>query len=587
MDSAPIPLIDTSADESVNWRKMISHQLSVQSYESLEQVALSMRSHSHEYVAVLERSKAVGFISRGKIGFLMGQRYGFAVFSKQVTSQHMLEGCLVVTEDMGWREVLGQAFSRGGPAFHYDILLVDRSGAFVGMIPVQTLVLMQSVYLSQKMGLLEHQRDTFQEMERRQSETARNALHEVAERKRAESALTETNHRLAEALNGLRESRHQLNQQESLRMLGQMASGVAHDFNNALTPILGYSELLLKHEAISGDPGIRRYAQTILTAAKDAAQVVLGLREFYRPRDRHEVFAPVALEAVVEQAVNLTMPKWKDQGQARGATIQVRTVVEAQVWALGLANELRQVLVNLIFNAADAIMQRGKIEIWVREVGERAILEVRDDGIGMTPETRTRCMEPFFTTKGERSSGLGLSMVFGILDRHGGHLEVESQPGQGSTFRVSLPVAIPPKPLKRITESSKLSTSLKILVVDDDPMVLDLLETFLVMLGHRAMLCSGGREALERFHNGEYDLVITDRSMPEMNGDQLAASIKFVRPTIPVILFTGFGEFMLASGERPHGVDLVLSKPIGLDTLKSGIARVRCGDEAHSLVDGA
>ncbi|HZI89764.1 MAG TPA: two-component regulator propeller domain-containing protein, partial [Candidatus Polarisedimenticolia bacterium] len=276
---------------------------------------------------------------------------------------------------------------------------------------------------------------------RRLEEHTRELRHLVDERTRAQEELAESNRKLEKTMEELRHAQGRLVQQERLRALGQMASGVTHDFNNALTPILGFTDFLLARPQILEDrEKTLAYLANVNTAAKDASQVVKRLREFYRPRDEAEVFPLVSIDAILRQAVSLTQPKWKDQAQARGVSIEVATELKPTPLIPGSESALREMLTNMIFNAVDAMPQGGTITLRSRVREGWIVIEVADTGTGMTEEVRARCLEPFFTTKGEEGTGLGLPMVYGIVGRHGGTIEIDSAPGRGTTFRALLPV---------------------------------------------------------------------------------------------------------------------------------------------------
>lgn len=397
-------------------------------------------------------------------------------------------------------------------------------------------------------------------------------IEEITERKRAADELLALNAELQTALADLNATQKQIIQQERLRALGQMASGIAHDFNNALVPILGFCELLLLSPGILDDKQkTSRYLQTIQIAAKDAASVVSRLREFYRPDKNDREFVPVNLKRLVEQAITLTKPKWKDQAQASGAMVRVSLELEAVPPVAGEESALREVLTNLIFNAVDAMPEGGSLTLRTRHDGETATIEVADSGIGMSEEVRQRCLEPFFSTKGERGTGLGLSMVFGIVQRHSGSLDLRSEPGKGTTFIITLPLqdAAEHRPTAEAPARAP-QRSLRVLVVDDEAPVRDTLAAVLATDGHEVELAIDGLDGLKRFGAREFDLVMTDRAMPGMSGDQMAATIKLIAPRMPIILLTGFGLFHDKS-EFPD-VDVLASKPIRIPALREAIA---------------
>lgn len=395
-------------------------------------------------------------------------------------------------------------------------------------------------------------------------------------RERAEAALDVTNEdlrarnaELAEALEKLRAAQHQIIQQERLRALGQMASGVAHDFNNALVPILGFSDLLLSSSTALSDPKkARHYLQNIQTAAGDAASIVARLREFYRSHAEEMQPAPVDLAKLVEQAATLTRPRWRDQAQANGATIELRTELQPVPTISGEEAALREVLTNLIFNAVDAMPQGGRLTLRTLRRGENAVLEVADTGSGMSEEVRRRCLEPFFSTKGERGTGLGLSMVFGIVQRHSGHLDLRSEVGQGTTFQLTFP------PHRAAASEAKATPEvprgLHVLVVDDEEPVRRTIAATLEHDGHRVVLAEHAVEGLRQFMATPFDLVVTDRAMPGMSGEQMAASMKQVRPRTPVILLTGFGQFL--EKEKFPEIDVLASKPVSIAAMREAIS---------------
>ncbi len=431
------------------------------------------------------------------------------------------------------------------------------------------------------MGAHSTRRRRFTSGDRHFLQAVANILTQAIERKQAEQALQESKHHLEVALAQLKATQHHVLQQERLRALGQMAGGVAHDFNNALLPVIGYSDLLLtRPEVLNNAEQTKRYLQLIYTGAKDAANVVSRLREFYRQREEDEVFQPVDLSQLVEQALMLTQPKWKEQAQASGLHIQVQTGLQPNLLIAGNAAALREVLTNLIFNAVDAMPDGGTLTLSTRLEGDQVVLEVQDTGMGMTEEVRQRCLEPFFTTKGELGTGLGLAMVYGIIKRHEGIIDIQSQVGKGTTFIIHLPAMTAEKPQREegIPLAKSCPNPLRILIVEDETAVREVIAEYLMVDGHTVEEAVHGREGLEKFQQGIFDLVIVDRAMPEMNGDQLAAAIKKTSPSTPVILLTGFGDMMQAPDEKPAGVDLIVSKPITLEDLRKALAHYSPGN---------
>jgi signal transduction histidine kinase len=402
------------------------------------------------------------------------------------------------------------------------------------------------------------------------------SVENVTRRKKAEKDLHEVNRELEKALVELKATQQQVIQQERLSALGQMAAGIAHDFNNTLMPILGFADVLLQNETMLDDKAeTRRCLEMLRTSAKDAASVVSRLREFYRPADSDEEFPIVDLAKLVEQAVALTEPKWRGLTQARGIPVHVRTDFKGYPMVAGDESALREVLTNLLFNAVDAMPQGGSVLLETSIENERAVVRVADTGTGMTETVRRRCLEPFFSTKGEHGTGLGLSMVYGIVERHRGQLEIESAVGQGTTFIIRLPLAEKmPAAQSNGQVAAKSTSALSVLVVDDEARSREVLMAYLRTDDHTVATASSGREALEKFRLRHFDLVIMDRAMPEMNGEQTARFIKQVNQNIPVILLTGFSGQLDADGATPEAVDVVLNKPITLDALRHTIRKL-------------
>jgi signal transduction histidine kinase len=397
---------------------------------------------------------------------------------------------------------------------------------------------------------------------------------EIGERKRAEAALMESNRQLAEALEKLRETQEHVIQRERLHALGRMASGIAHDFNNALAPILGFSELLLRRpETLRDTDRARGYVEMIHTAAEDSAKIVARLREFYRYREENDVFTPVSLNDLIQQVISLTQPRWKDQAQANGVHVTMRTDLQNIPTISGNEAELREMLFNIVFNAIDAIPSRGTITFRTSLREECAVLQVIDSGTGMTEDVRNRCLEPFFSTKDEHGTGLGLGIVYGIVRRHDGTIEIDSAPAKGTTISIGLPLYKEDRAPVRPAPASVMERPLHILVVEDEPLVREVIEVYLREDNHIIQTAANGREGLEKYRAGTFDLVLTDRAMPEVNGDVLAAEIKKINPHQPVILLTGFGDLMSGAGEKPDGVDLVVSKPFTLNSLRDALTK--------------
>jgi len=400
-------------------------------------------------------------------------------------------------------------------------------------------------------------------------------LEDATQEIRIRSELRETSRHLEETLAEVHVEQDQVAQIERLRALGEMASGIVHEFNNALTPVLGYSELLLRVPSVLDEKEkVLSYARAINTAARDAAEVVSRLRQFYRRRAEDEVISPCDVNALVRQTISLTAPRWSDEGMGAGRAIRIQTELSQVPPVHGNETELRELLTNLILNAIDAMPQGGTITIRTRAAGAYVVLEVCDTGIGMTEEVRRRCFDPFFTTKGSAGTGMGLPVVHGIVRRHRGTIELETAPGKGTTFRIGLPSGAPGESVGKDTRRLRAARLLRVLVVDDEEPVRATLVQYLLADGHSAEAAADGSEALDKFRRGRFDLVITDLAMPGMSGVHLASRIKQLEPGQPVIMLTGFAETMAVAGEQPPGADLALQKPISLGALREAVGRL-------------
>jgi PAS domain S-box-containing protein len=401
--------------------------------------------------------------------------------------------------------------------------------------------------------------------------------HDIADRKCAEELLQQTNQRLREALDELKSAETKVIQQERLRALGTMASGIAHDINNALAAIVGFSELLLhRPETLDDRERTLHYLKALHTTACDAGNVVNRLREFYRHREEGAQGGPVNVNQLVQECVALTQPRWMNETQAKGITIDVRTDLQEVPDIVGNEPELREALANLIFNAVDAMPRGGTMTLRTRWERNQVLIEVADTGTGMTEEVRRRCLEPFFSTKGQRGTGLGLATAYGTISRHRGRIDIQTELGKGTVFLIRLPAqpARPGADAATAGGSPAPSRSLRILTVDDETVLREVIAEYLASDGHNVETAGSGREALEKFENAEFDLMLIDRAMPGMSGDQLAAAVRAKNSTVPIIMLTGFGSMMIAGEEKPPGVDMVVGKPVTMAQLRQAIAKV-------------
>ena len=383
---------------------------------------------------------------------------------------------------------------------------------------------------------------------------------------------------LQRAYDDLRQTQQAVMQHERLRAFGEMASGIAHDVNNVLSPVMLYTALLLEQEP-NLKPASRRQIETIQRAVEDISETIDRMKEFYRQREPQTNFTPVQVNLLIPQVIDLTRLRWNDMPQERGVVIETKMELDpALPDVLGIESEIREALVNLIFNAVDAMPKGGTLTLRTRVAGKNVCVEVIDTGTGMTEEVRRRCLEPFYTTKGDRGSGLGLAMVYGTAQRHSAELEIESAPGKGTTMRLIFPgVADGVKQVPAACGPALPPVRRRILLVDDDPLLLKSLQEFLEADGHVVVTCNGGQAGIDAFraaHAPElFDLVITDLGMPYVDGRAVAQAVKTVSADTPVILLTGWGKRMSTEGEVPPHVDHILSKPPKLYELRAALAK--------------
>lgn len=363
-----------------------------------------------------------------------------------------------------------------------------------------------------------------------------------------------------------KESEQQLIQVEKLRALGGMVGGIAHDFNNLLAAILGYTELSLRD---TKDETLTRRLKVIEKAARDGAETVRLLQEFTKTRKDIRL-ETVNLNKLIDQVLLLTRHRWKDSAQSRGISIRIKTEYSTIPEIQGNIAELREALANVIFNAVDATTKDGIItcRTWINK--EHLYISMSDTGIGMSEEIRQRIFDPFFTTKGVSSSGLGLSVCYGIINRHGGEILVESQESLGTTFTIKLPVSLPQLPIEPIAVKSK-QEPINILIIDDEDFVRGAIHEILEDEGHHVVDASSGEEGIEKFHKEKFDLVLTDLGMPGLAGWEVIARIKAINEKVPIILLTGWANQTDLKLAKESGVDLILAKPV---TTKDLIAMI-------------
>jgi signal transduction histidine kinase/ActR/RegA family two-component response regulator len=387
------------------------------------------------------------------------------------------------------------------------------------------------------------------------------------------------------------EMREQFSQLEKMSALGELASGVAHDFNNTLAGILGRAQLLTR----TSDPEkIKRGLQIIIKTAEDGAKTVKRIQDFARQRRSHD-FAPVAADQLLLDAKEMTRPRWKDSAEANSAYICVALQTDSNAFLMGDESELREVLVNMIFNAVDAMPHGGTLTLAARAEGGQVLISVGDTGTGMTEEVRSRVFDPFFTTKGKAGMGLGLAVSYGIIRRHEGAVEVASEVERGTTFTIRLPAAIGVTQVcgdggeSRIEGDARSHTDethLRVLVVDDEPHVRELLSDIIEAEGCEAVTCSSGEEAVAVFGAGGFDAVFTDIGMPGMSGWELSRAVRERDPDIPIAVITGWGEVVGSDQQQAARVNWVVTKPFSMRRVVEILHEVAQRKESRPERDG-
>jgi len=378
---------------------------------------------------------------------------------------------------------------------------------------------------------------------------------------------------LQNVVDDLKSTQTQLVRGETLRAMGQLSSGMAHHLNNLFAVILGRVELLMgKVEETS----VRRSLEIIQRTAQDGAEVVRRVQRFSRVQPVSDAVA-VDLNQLVQEVVELTRPRWQDEAQLRGSRIEVAVEPGVIGAAAGEPAPLREVLMNLLLNAADAITQAGRVTLktWARD--DRVYCSVSDTGAGMPEEVRRRALEPFFTTKGPKATGLGLSVAYGTVQRYGGTLTVESAEGQGTTVEVSLPNASASAKVAGKSSAARTDPALplRILVIDDELQVRATLAEMLEEQGHSVTQAPGGREGLSYLESNPelVDVVVSDLGMPDMNGWDVARTIQSRWPRLPVGLITGWGETEITREERSR-VNFVITKPFDKAVLRETMSNI-------------
>ncbi len=367
----------------------------------------------------------------------------------------------------------------------------------------------------------------------------------------------------------LESTRLQLVQSERLRALGELATGVAHNFNNLLSGILGHTQMLLSKDI---DASIRERLQIVEKLVLDGGEIVRRIQEFTRLRTTKD-FSAVNLKDIINDVVRMTESKWS--GGHNTSKIMLR--VDANQMEIpivdGNATELREVFINILFNAVDAMPKGGELRIRTETNGKDVFVYFIDTGEGMSEETRKRVFDPFFTTKGSKGTGLGMSVAYGIINRHNGQISIDSELGIGTTVTVQLPVS--EKIIKEIECNYGLRREerARILLIEDHKITLDVLAENLVNLGYYVQKVESGMAGIKIFKGGNYDIVITDVGLCDISGWTVSKKIKEISSHVPVVFITGWGNQLSSSQLKECGVDYVLTKPFKIEEISAIIKK--------------
>lgn len=356
-------------------------------------------------------------------------------------------------------------------------------------------------------------------------------------------------------------------EQHRMETLGRMTMGIAHDFNNLLSGIIGHAELM--RSALRKQPDLdvlAEHVRTIERAATDGGELIQKIQRYIR-QEQKAAFIPLDLTGLIQDCVVLTRPYWFNEPRRQGIAITVDQDLDTVPPIMGSAAELRDVLVNLILNAVQAMPSGGVIRIRAWHAENQVCLSVSDSGVGMSPAVQSQIFQPGFTTKGDRGNGVGLAVVSGVIREHSGTIEVSSTLGKGSSFLVQIPVGSAAPETSLETEERALSQGLRVLIVDDEPMVRSVLGKLLRLRGHSVTEAESGASGLDCLADGRFDVIITDQGMPEMSGREFAAKARDNGIALPIVLLTGDTH----AGGADECISAVLAKPFRINEVEDTI----------------
>ncbi len=413
--------------------------------------------------------------------------------------------------------------------------------------------------------LIEEMCDQLSDDERREIGAHASQLLANSQQASTRERLKKCQERIANAHAEHEQQRERATHAEKMAALGELSFGVAHNVNNTLTGILGRAQLLLR----TTDPmKMAAGLDLIIKSAEDGAQIIRRIQDFARQRPCRE-FEPVAVAQLLKDACEMARPRWETR--PAGADISFVLLADTGAFVMGDPVELREVLVNVIYNSVDAMPYGGEIRLSAQEANERVVLTVTDNGSGMRPEVKSRLFDPFFTTKGKAGTGMGLAVSFGIIRRHDGSIEVDSEPGRGTTLRILLPKATNVEGRDHESDSRAAFTAtaqgvVRALVVDDEAVIREVLTEALEAEGCEVVQAESGEHALQLYdaQRGQFDVVFTDIGMPDMNGWVLITAIRKRSESIPVAIVSGWADAISWDTRNAAKAEWVISKPFDI-----------------------
>jgi signal transduction histidine kinase/ActR/RegA family two-component response regulator len=418
--------------------------------------------------------------------------------------------------------------------------------------------------------LIEEMCDQLPDDERREIGAQANQLLANSQQQATRERLRKSLEQIADAHTRHVAQREQEIHAQKMAALGELSFGVAHNVNNTLTGILGRAQLILRN---SNDPGkVEAGLDLIIKSAEDGAHIIRRIQDFARQRPSRE-FETISVAELLKDACEMTRPRWESRSEF--APIRFALHADCQAFVKGDPVELREVLVNMIYNAVDAMPSGGEVRVATQETRDRVVLCITDTGTGMTSEVKQRLFDPFFTTKGKAGTGMGLAVSFGIIRRHEGSIEVESETGRGTTFKISLPKVSP-----AVTNAGQnllnagTSTNddrMRVLVVDDETHVREVLIEALESEGCEVISAPSGEVALALFdqYEGKFDAVFTDIGMPEMSGWELVTEIRERSKTIPLAIVSGWADAISVQTRNAVNADWVIAKPFDINKISN------------------